>query len=55
MSAKLLAALAALTITNAVVWAVSFPLIKLFDAGQVYQWKPLILLLSSWSVFQLFS
>jgi ABC-2 type transport system permease protein len=54
MSAKLLAALAALTITNAVVWAVSFPLIKLFDAGQVYQWKPVILLLSSVSVFQLF-
>lgn len=54
MSAKFLAALAALTITNVVVWAVSFPLIKLFDAGQVYQWKPIILLLSSVSVFQLF-
>jgi len=54
LTSKLLAAIAALTITNAVVWAASFLLIKVFDAGQVYQLKPIILLLLSVTIFQLF-
>jgi ABC-2 type transport system permease protein len=51
---KLLAAIAGLTITNFVVWVSSFLVINLVNDGQPYETKPLILLLLSIVVFQLF-
>ncbi len=54
LSAKLLAALAGLTITNAVIWAVSFLSFALFNAGSEYDTGVLLLLLASIVIFQLF-
>jgi ABC-2 type transport system permease protein len=54
LTAKLLAALAGLTITNALVWAVSFLSFALFSAGSEYDKGVLLLLLASVVIFQLF-
>ncbi len=54
MTSKLLAALTALTITNLVVWASSFGFIALFKGDRTYDAKPLVLLLLSIVIFQLF-
>ena len=54
LTAKLLAALAALTITNLVVWVSSFACLAVFDAGLDYPVKPLVVLLASIIAFQLF-
>lgn len=54
LTSKLLSALTGLTITNAVAWISSFIAINLFSNGRTYETKPLILLLLSIAVFQLF-
>ncbi len=54
LTAKLLAALAGLTITNLVVWISSFGFINLFKGAATYESRPLVLLLLSIIVFQLF-
>lgn len=54
MTSKLLAALTALLITNIVMWISSFIFVSIFRAGQEIAYKPLILLLLSGLVFQLF-
>jgi len=54
MTSKLLAALTALTITNIVVWIVSFICLGLFAKGQEYSARSLVILLLSIVVFQLF-
>jgi ABC-2 type transport system permease protein len=54
MNSKLLAALSSLTITNLVVWIVSFICITVFAAGEAYPVKSLVMLLLSIIVFQLF-
>ncbi len=54
MTSKLLAALSGLTITNAVVWISSFGFINLFKGDRTYEANPLLLLLLSIVVFQLF-
>jgi len=51
---KLLAALSGLTITNIVVWISSFGFINLFKGDRTYETTPLLLLLLSIGVFQLF-
>lgn len=54
MTTKLLAALAALTVTNLSVWASSFLIINYLNDGPPIDNKPLIMLLASIVVFQLF-
>jgi len=54
LTSKILAALVSLTITNIVVWVSSFAFISLFNSAGHYDTKPLILLLLSITVFQLF-
>ncbi len=54
LTSKLLAALTALTITNAVVWISSFACIHLFKGDRAYDAGTLALLLSSIILFQLF-
>jgi ABC-2 type transport system permease protein len=54
LTSKLLAALTALTITNAVVWASSYAAIESNRAGRPYEPGTLVLLLLSIAVFQLF-
>jgi ABC-2 type transport system permease protein len=54
LTSKLLAALVALIITNVVVWISSFGFITLFKGDSTYETKPLVLLLLSIVVFQLF-
>jgi ABC-2 type transport system permease protein len=54
MTSKLLAAITSLAITQAVVWAASFLFINMFREGQEYQIKPLVMLLLSMIIFQLF-
>jgi len=54
LTSKLLAALSGLTITNVVVWISSFGFINLFKGDRTYEAKPLLLLLLSILVFQLF-
>lgn len=54
MTSKLLAALSGLTITNAVIWISSFGFINLFKGDSTYEPKPLVLMLLSIIVFQLF-
>ncbi|MCJ7625730.1 MAG: ABC transporter permease subunit [Anaerolineaceae bacterium] len=54
LTSKLLAAIASLTITNAVVWISSFVAINLFKEGRTYETKALVLLLLSIVLFQLF-
>jgi ABC-2 type transport system permease protein len=54
LTSKLLAALSSLIITDAVVWISSFVFINLFKGDSMYETKPLLLLLLSIVVFQLF-
>jgi ABC-2 type transport system permease protein len=54
LTTKFLAALSGLTITNIAVWVSSFGFINLFKGGRTYETKPLLLLLLSIVVFQLF-
>jgi ABC-2 type transport system permease protein len=54
LTSKLLAALSGLTLTNIVVWISSFGLINLFRGDRTYETTPLLLLLLSIVVFQLF-
>lgn len=54
MTSKLLAALSGLTITNIVVWISSFGFISLFKGDRTYETGPLMLLLLSIVIFQLF-
>ena len=54
LSAKLLAAFLALTITNLAVWASSFFVINLIRDGREYDLKALLLILSTIVIFQLF-
>lgn len=54
LTSKLLAALCGLTITNIVVWIFSFGCITLFKGDRTYEATPLLLLLLSIVVFQLF-
>lgn len=54
LTAKLLAALTSLTITNLIVWIGSFAFINLFRGDRAYDTGTLLLLLSSIVVFQLF-
>jgi ABC-2 type transport system permease protein len=54
LTSKLLAALTGLTITNIVIWASSFAAIEIFTGGRPYEVKPLLLLLASIVLFQLF-
>lgn len=54
MTSKLLAAMSGLTITNIVVWASSFGFLNLFRGDKTYAVTPLLLLLLSIVVFQLF-
>ena len=54
LTSKLLSAITGLTITNIVVWISSFLCIQLFRGGREYDPQPLVLLLLSIVVFQLF-
>jgi ABC-2 type transport system permease protein len=54
MTSKLLAAITSLAITNVVVWISSFLFISIFREGQEIQIKPIVLVLLSMAVFQLF-
>jgi ABC-2 type transport system permease protein len=54
MSSKLLSAVTGLTITNLFVWIGSFIFINIFNHGSSFDRKPLLLLLASIIVFQLF-
>jgi ABC-2 type transport system permease protein len=54
MTSKLLAAITGLTITNMVVWISSFSTLSLFNSGEDYQVKPLVVLLLSIVIFQMF-
>lgn len=54
LTSKLLAALTSLTITNLVVWVVSFVVIALFRGEHEYETRTLLLLLISIVILQLF-
>jgi ABC-2 type transport system permease protein len=54
LTSKLLAALASLSVTNAVVWVTSFASIAIFRGDHEYEPKGLLLLLLSIVIFQLF-
>lgn len=54
LTSKLVAALCGLTFTNIVVWISSLVAISLFRGGRPVETKPLVLLLASIVVFQLF-
>ncbi|MCJ7568142.1 MAG: ABC transporter permease [Anaerolineales bacterium] len=54
LTSKFLAALTGLTITNLVIWLSSFVFINLYRDGRTFEIKPLLLLLGSIVVFQLF-
>jgi len=54
MTSKLLAAITSLAITQAVVWASSFLFLNIFREGQELATRPVILLLLSMIIFQLF-
>jgi ABC-2 type transport system permease protein len=54
MTSKLLAAFTGLTITNLVVWAITFLSIHLFKGSRTYDPGTLALLLASIAIFQLF-
>ncbi len=54
LTSKLLAAFTGMTLTNAVVWISSIGFIRLFASEQPYRFKPLLLILLSIVVFQLF-
>lgn len=54
LTSKLLAALSSLLITDVVVWASSLGFIQLFKGDRTYEVQPLVLLLLSIVLFQLF-
>ncbi|MBC7231680.1 MAG: ABC transporter permease subunit [Chloroflexi bacterium] len=54
LTSKLLAALSGLTLTNAVVWISSLGCIEMFKGTRTYETKPLLLMLASVAIFQLF-
>ena len=54
MTSKILSAITGLAITQAVVWGSSFMFLNIFSEGQEFQVKPVVLLLLSMTVFQLF-
>jgi ABC-2 type transport system permease protein len=54
LTSKLLAALTSLTLTNAVVWAVTFICLGAFNGGQTYATGTVLLILASNLLFQLF-
>ena len=54
LTSKLLSALTGLTITNIVVWISSFVFLDMYRGGKTYEARPVLLLLSSIVVFQLF-
>jgi len=54
LTSKLLAALTSLTITNLVVWVISFISLAMFNGGRTYATGTLVLLLVSIIIFQLF-
>ncbi len=54
MTSKLLSALSGLTITNAVVWISSFLFLDIYRGERVYETRPLLLILLSIVLFQLF-
>ena len=54
LTSKLLAALTGLTMTNAVVWISSLVAISTFSDGRGYELEPVLLLLLSIAIFQLF-
>jgi len=54
LTSKLLAALSGLTLTNAVVWISSLGCIEMFKGTRTYEIKPLLLMLASIAIFQLF-
>jgi ABC-2 type transport system permease protein len=54
LTSKLLAALTGLVITNIVVWASSLVAIAAFSGGRAWEIEPVLLLLSSIAIFQLF-
>lgn len=54
LTSKFLAALSSLTITNLAVWVVSFLALNLFHGKRAYDIGPLILVLASIVIFQLF-
>jgi ABC-2 type transport system permease protein len=54
LTSKLLAAVASLTLTNLLIWVSSFMAIALFKGSRTYEVGPLLLLLLSIFIFQLF-
>ncbi len=54
MTSKLLAAITGLTITNLVVWISSFVFLRMYSDGGQFETKPVLYLLLSVAVFQLF-
>jgi ABC-2 type transport system permease protein len=54
LTGKFLAAIAGLTVTNIAVWLSTFGFLTLFTSGATYQVGPLVLLLLSIVIFQLF-
>ena len=54
MTSKLLAAITGLTITNLVVWISSFVFLRMYSDGGQFETKPVLYLLLSIAIFQLF-
>jgi ABC-2 type transport system permease protein len=54
MTSKLLAAITGLTITNLIVWISSFVFLRMYSDGGQFETKPVLVLLLSIAVFQLF-
>ena len=54
MTSKLLAAMTGLTITNLIVWISSFVFLRMYSDGGQFETKPVLVLLLSIAVFQLF-
>lgn len=54
MTSKLLAAITGLTITNLIVWISSFVFLSMYSDGGQFETKPVLVLLLSIAVFQLF-
>ena len=54
LTSKLLAAITGLTITNLVVWISSFVFLRMYSEGGQFETKPVLLLMLSIVIFQLF-
>lgn len=54
LTSKLLAAITGLTITNIVIWVSSFVFLRIYSSGGQFETKPVLLLLASNVLFQLF-